>query len=330
MIGFGVARRRHSTGAPEFETLLTLPLSMEGAGMTQQTGEAGEFQWFGPDELPDEERIVEDELDSGMDDGEDSGPRERGAPAAWRIAGALLQLRNEINALAPNRSKASDGTVGDPAHRARASRHNPNAAGVVTAFDCTDDPANGCSIHAIAEQLIGKAKAGQTNPAFEYVVSNGRIASRSSGWEWQKYTGKNPHTHHVHFAVGRGPDKAPGEPFDDATPWGLSATAPAATAAPAAAAPPADPGKLAEDLAKIAAMVADIRAREIPPDEGTEAAPSDRVKLVQALLSKHGLATAVDGVNGNTTQKNIKAFQASRGLVDDGKVGPKTIDALMQ
>ena len=100
--------------------------------------------------------------------------------------------------------------------------------------------------------------------------------------------------------------------------------------APAASTPPADPAKLAEDLAKIAAMVADIRAREITPDEGTEAVPSDRVKLVQALLTKHGLATAVDGVNGKTTQKNIKAFQTSRGLADDGKVGPKTIDALMQ
>ena len=213
-----------------------------------------------------------------------------------------------------------------------ASRHNPNAAGVVTAFDCTDDPGNGCAIHAIAEQLIAKAKAGQTNPAFEYVVSNGRIASRSEGWAWRKYTGKNPHTHHVHFAVGRGPDKAPGEPFDDTTQWGLSATAPAAAAptAPAASTPPADPAKVAEDLVKIAAMVADIRAREITPDEGTEAVPSDRVKLVQALLTKHGLATAVDGVNGKTTQKNIKAFQTSRGLADDGKVGPKTIDALMQ
>ena len=182
--------------------------------MTQHTGEAGEFQWFGPDEFPDDELIADwTNSTPGRTTARTPVLQMRGAPAAWRIAGALVQLRNEINALAPNRSKASDGTVGDLEHRSRASRHNPNAAGVVTAFDCTDDPANGCAIHAIAEQLIAKAKAGQTNPAFEYVVSNGRIASRSEGWAWRKYTGKNPHTHHVHFAVGRGPDKAPGEPL---------------------------------------------------------------------------------------------------------------------
>ncbi len=297
--------------------------------MTQHTGEAGEVQWFGPDEFPDDELIAEDERGSGTDDREDSGPAERGAPAAWRVAGALIQLRNEINALAPNRSKVSDGTVGDLDHRERSSRHNPNAAGVVTAFDCTDDPANGCSIHAIAEQLIAKAKAGQTNPAFEYVVSNGRIASRSEMGVAEVHRQEPAHaprslrgrprsrqgsrrTLRRHDAVGA---------VGDCTRQGPDA--PAST-------PPADPAKVAEDLVKIAAMVADIRAREITPDEGTEAVPSDRVKLVQALLTKHGLATAVDGVNGKTTQKNIKAFQTSRGLADDGKVGPKTIDALMQ
>ena len=299
--------------------------------MTQHTGEPGEVQWFGPDEFPDEELIAEDELDSGADDGEDSGPAERGAPAAWRVAGALIQLRNEINALAPNRSKASDGTVGDLEHRERSSRHNPNAAGVVTAFDCTDDPANGCSIHAIAEQLLAKAKAGQTNPAFEYVVSNGRIASRSSKWEWQKYTGKNPHTHHVHFAVGRGPDKAPGEPYDDTTPWGLSATAPAAAAAPAPPVPPADPGETGrgprEDRRDGRRHTAPVKSRPTKAPRPLRATASSSCKRCSPSTASR---PAVDGANGKTTQKNIKAFQASRGLVDDGKVGPKTIDALMQ
>lgn len=239
---------------------------------------------------------------------------------AWRVAGALVQLRDEINALAPNRSKASDGTVGDLAHRERASRHNPNAAGVVCAFDVTDDPKNGCAVHLLAEQLVEKARTGQATPAFEYVVSNGRIASRTRGWEWRKYTGKNPHTKHVHFAVGRGPDGSPGEPYDDPTPWGLALV----SSPPPASAPPAG------DLAKIAAVLDDIRAREIKPSEGTESAPSDRLKLVQAILTQKGFPTTADGVNTTQSQDTIKAFQTARGLVADGRVGRKTIDALTQ
>jgi len=40
---------------------------------------------------------------------------------SWRLARSLEPLRNEVNAAAPNRSKASDGTIGDTAHSSRAS-----------------------------------------------------------------------------------------------------------------------------------------------------------------------------------------------------------------
>lgn len=135
-----------------------------------------------------------------------------------RIAHSLAQLRDEINAVAPKRSKVSDGWLGDAAHRSRASRHNPNSAGVVCALDITDDPAHGCPIHEIAERIRRNP-----HPNLEYMISNARTAGRSSNWQWKRYGGANPHRAHVHFGVGVGPDSEPRQPYDDRTPWGVAA-----------------------------------------------------------------------------------------------------------
>lgn len=141
---------------------------------------------------------------------------------AWRLARSLVVLGNEIDAAHPDRSKALDGTIGDADHRNRCSRHNPNDEDVVLARDFTHDPAGGCDIHRIARDLVAKARRGQTNPDFEYCVSNGEIASRSQGWVWRDYTGDSQHIEHAHFAVGRGGDCDPGPPYDSTTPWGVT------------------------------------------------------------------------------------------------------------
>ena len=61
----------------------------------------------------------------------------------FRIAKSLLTLRAQIDAMAPNRNKSSDGAIGDQSHQTRNSDHNPNADGVVTAMDITNDPEHG-------------------------------------------------------------------------------------------------------------------------------------------------------------------------------------------
>ena len=43
---------------------------------------------------------------------------------AWRVARSLDVLLGQLNALAPERSKASDGSIGDAAHASRSSDHN--------------------------------------------------------------------------------------------------------------------------------------------------------------------------------------------------------------
>lgn len=136
----------------------------------------------------------------------------------WRLARSLETLRAEIDRAAPKRSKASDGTLGDPAHASRCSRHNPNAAGVVTAFDCTHDPANGCDIHARVRAYLVQPLT-RIHPELEYVISNRQVFKRQNNFKPEAYTGENPHDKHAHFGVGRGTDCAPTVPYDSLQPW---------------------------------------------------------------------------------------------------------------
>lgn len=146
---------------------------------------------------------------------------------AWRLAKSLDVLRAQINARHPDRSKISDGTIGDTAHAARTSDHNPNAAGVVTAMDITHDPAHGVDTWKLAEVLRQNK-----DPRIKYVISNGRIfSSKVSPWQWRKYTGANAHAHHIHVSVS-----SEATVYDNDAPWKLdggAATAPPVVKPPA-------------------------------------------------------------------------------------------------
>jgi lysozyme family protein len=55
----------------------------------------------------------------------------------------------------------------------------------------------------------------------------------------------------------------------------------------------------------------------------------DTIREVQQTLKDKGLYPgSVDGVNGTTTRAAIKKFQAQNNLTADGRLGPKTLDAL--
>ena len=136
---------------------------------------------------------------------------------AWRLAKSLETLRAEVNGFAPKRSKRSDGTLGDPAHASRASRHNPNRYQVVTALDLTHDPAGGFDAHGFARRHVR-----DPHPELEYVISNREVAKRRNGFRWEPYRGTNGHTLHAHFAVGTGPDSDPLPPYDSTLSWGVS------------------------------------------------------------------------------------------------------------
>lgn len=134
----------------------------------------------------------------------------------WRLAYSLNTLRNQVNVAYPNRSKASDGTIGDAAHRNGLSDHNPNAAQVVCALDLTHDPANGFNAHAVADVLVANR-----HPNLKYVISNRRIAGKWSNWQWQFYGGANWHDKHIHISVGVGGEGQSQQPYDDTTNWNI-------------------------------------------------------------------------------------------------------------
>ena len=135
---------------------------------------------------------------------------------AWRLANSLGKLRDQVNAAYPNRNKASDGTIGDAAHAASASDHNPNGAGVVTAMDITNSPSTGFDVHALADRLRVNR-----HPDLKYIISNRRIAGAWTGWNWWPYSGSNPHDKHAHFSVGRGNDGQSTQPYDDTNEWAI-------------------------------------------------------------------------------------------------------------
>jgi hypothetical protein len=116
-------------------------------------------------------------------------------------APACVQALADATALAPGRTRASDGIMGDAAHRGTASDHNSG-----NAVDITHDPAGGFDCEEWAERAVG-------DPRVTYVIWNRRIISRARLAEgWRPYAGSNGHTHHMHVSVDA-------NQRDDDSPW---------------------------------------------------------------------------------------------------------------
>lgn len=109
---------------------------------------------------------------------------------------ALTTFRNEVNRKFPNRDKTSDGWIGDAAHQATTSDHNPDSDGSVDAWDMDVDLFSFSNDAAEIERL---KNAFQRHESSRYWIHNRRIASRSDGWIRRYYDGPNPHDKHVHW-----------------------------------------------------------------------------------------------------------------------------------
>lgn len=106
------------------------------------------------------------------------------------LAPSLVGLRSETNQRWPKRDKASDGWIGDTAHNARVSDHNPDYAdgGIVRAIDVDKD---GISVTDFLNAVIYDSRT-------SYCIYNRRIWG---GTRWRKYEGANAHTKHVHVSI---------------------------------------------------------------------------------------------------------------------------------
>jgi hypothetical protein len=117
-----------------------------------------------------------------------------------KLSKAAEQLRSEINAKYPTRDKRSDGWIGDTAHNARKSDHNPDKQGWVRAIDIDSDLIKGSSKESwlLAEQI--KTIALKGDKRVSYIIHQHRIASPIKNWAWRVYKGSNPHVSHLHIS----------------------------------------------------------------------------------------------------------------------------------
>jgi hypothetical protein len=149
--------------------------------------------------------------------------------ADWILVPCLDELRAEFNELGPGRDHASDGSIGNAAHAASESDHNPDETGATGPEDA--DSRN--EVHAIdvddsgpwlggftfddGVELIRQRCADGRETRLQYIIRNGRICSRSWGWAWRPYTGSNGHYEHAHFSARYDT----GALENDTRPWGL-------------------------------------------------------------------------------------------------------------
>lgn len=207
---------------------------------------------------------------------------------SWHIAPALKQMLAEVNKKWPGRSKASDGGIGNAAHSARSSDHNPNGRGSVNAYDVT--------IKGINEQtLIAQAKK---HPSVRYIIFNRRIMNRDIGnFAPRHYSGANPHDKHVHISLYQ---SASAERRTRS--WGLAkAKAVAGGGSGGSSSPTYKTITGSTPLVKIYHK-------------------GEPVKRIQKAV---GVKT-VDGYFGPSTKNAVQVFQRAHGLAADGIVGDKT------
>jgi hypothetical protein len=147
--------------------------------------------------------------------------------ASWILVPCLVTLRDEFNALAPGRDKASDGSIGDAAHAQESSDHNPDETGrtpyedaddinEVHAIDVDDDLRRpGWTMNRALEIIVTRHREDRDD-RLQNIIYNRRIWSRSWGWTARAYTGASAHTEHAHFSA-----RYTTAQERDTSPWGL-------------------------------------------------------------------------------------------------------------
>lgn len=122
----------------------------------------------------------------------------------------LQNLRRQVDAAFPDRDRTSDGWIGDPAHQAETSGHNPDdSAGSRPAWD--GDPDSVAEVRAWdMDSDLGVGVDAQTvvdhlrqlpglSGVIRYMIYNRRLYHARDGFTPTAYTGASPHTEHVHF-----------------------------------------------------------------------------------------------------------------------------------
>lgn len=131
--------------------------------------------------------------------------------SGWQLTKGLQNLRAQANARWPNRDHASDGTIGDAAHQAETSGHNPDdtvgsrpAWGgdadtdpEVRAFDMDSDLREpGTSAQMLVDHL--RSLPGLSS-VIRYMIYDHKMYHSRDGFAPTAYTGASGHEEHIHF-----------------------------------------------------------------------------------------------------------------------------------
>jgi hypothetical protein len=200
----------------------------------------------------------------------------------------LVELAEEFDTIGPRRDTASDGSIGDTAHKSRSSNHNrDDATGSKTpqsdsdgrpdirAIDVDDSGPwlNGADMNKATELIVGRCRSGVENRLVE-VIYNRRAAYASNGWKWIAYNGANAHTEHAHF----GAKADTGRLENDRRPWGLVE-------------------KWGGD--------GDMLVKKGDTGEG--------VKYWQYVLTDLGYPTTTDGIYGSSMERTVNRYRLEKG-----------------
>jgi peptidoglycan hydrolase-like protein with peptidoglycan-binding domain len=209
-----------------------------------------------------------------------------------------VQLRAEVNRRWPNRPKGSDGTVGNTAHAATKSDHNPNTRGSVNAFDIT--------YPGVDPKIVIAAVS--KHPSANYVIFNKNIYSKKSNWKAVAYTGTNPHKTHLHVSILQ---SASAE--RDTTPWLAGATV------------KPKPKPVKRSTFPLPAGQAFGRRATAKVHNGyRNSEDKSDVKRIQRKLG----VSPVSGWFGPVTEKAVKRWQLRRLIRRTGLVGKKEWDRM--
>jgi hypothetical protein len=132
--------------------------------------------------------------------------------ASWELVPCLGQLRTELNRIAPNRDRTTDGTIGNAAHQTHVSDHNDDEVGKVPIRDAdskhevhaidldADLRTPDLTMEMVVQRVLARCRSGKEK-RLRYIIYNRRIWEASNGWRQRAYVGDSPHTEHVHFSA---------------------------------------------------------------------------------------------------------------------------------
>lgn len=227
------------------------------------------------------------------------------------LAPSLVKFRDELNTIWPQRDRTSDGWIGDTAHAGRVSDHNPDAGGIVRAFDTDEDLDGDKADKGRDGWSVAEGLRLSKDDRIKYVIYEGRMFSSynhpdAPSWTWRPYTGENAHRHHVHLSI------QPSQTASiDMSSWSLLHWARVVRGTIVPAGPPA------KQLASVQLPV--LRKGHSGGD----------VKALQILLrAKTGATLEADGIYGDDTATAVLNLQKYMKLTPDGVTSPRVYQAL--